>query len=249
MQKEGTVFGCCSSKMQELYDGACMANRFAQARAWSSEFRQIVTNLSVKSGCRLEVPSGRDFDGIKDPKRTVEKVCRTYAGRCDQVLDLLRATIVADDLTQMYKAVRLLTHTDEYSSGKIQKANGDDTYDVLFDSGLYADGHPRTGRCDSAVPKSRIRKVGFGHVSRVDLQVGDKVEAQANNFDDRVTVHRIKNKFDDAAEVKGGFRNIHFNLTLKHPCCDSACCCGDEGTGFVCELQIQHRKVSFVVNA
>jgi hypothetical protein len=128
------------------------------------------------------VPSGRDFEGIKDPKRTVEKVCRTYAGRCDQVLDLLRATVVADDLKQMGEVVRLLTDT-------------------------------------------------------------------AKKFDERVTVHRIKNKFDAAAQASGGFRNIHFNLTLKHPTCCGSTCCGTAGTGFVCELQIQHRKVSFVVNA
>jgi hypothetical protein len=128
------------------------------------------------------VPSGRDFEGIKDPKRTVEKVCRTYAGRCDQVLDLLRATVVADDLEQMRTVVRLLTDT-------------------------------------------------------------------AEKFDERVTVHRIKNKFDPAAKARGGFRNIHFNLTLKHPTCCGSACCGTGGTGFVCELQIQHRKVSFVVNA
>jgi hypothetical protein len=192
------------------------------------------------------VPSGRDFEGIKDPKRTVEKVCRTYAGRCDQVLDLLRATVVADDLKQMYEVVRLLTDTGEYNPGRIQKANGDGTYDVLFDS----------GRCDSAVPRSRIREVGgsddttVGGSSRGDgdeVEVGDKVEARDKKFDDRVTVHRIKNKFDDAAEVRGGFRNIHFNLTLKHPtCCGSSTCCGTGGTGFVCELQIQHRKVSSV---
>jgi hypothetical protein len=218
-----------------------MASRFAQARAWSSEFRQIVTNLAVKSGCRLEVPSGRDFEGIKDPKRTVEKVCRTYAGRSDQVLDLLRATVVADDLEQMYAVVRLLTET-KYNSGVIKKVNGDGTYDVMFDS----------GRRDSAVPRSTIHTAGGSHGSSGGsaddgdgvLLVGDRA---TEKFDERVTVYRIKNKFDDAAEVKGGFRNIHVNLMLKHPTGSTFCgstCCGEERMGFVCELQIQHRKVS-----
>jgi hypothetical protein len=55
------------------------------------------------------VPSGRQFDGIKAPARTIEKVCRVYGGRCDRVLDLLRATIVADDVGQMELALKLLT--------------------------------------------------------------------------------------------------------------------------------------------
>jgi hypothetical protein len=91
------------------YSGAYLAYLYVQAAAWSSEFRQIVTKLAVVSGCRLEVPSGREFDGIKHPGRTVEKVCRVYGGHCDRVLDLLRATVVADDVSQMLKAFELLT--------------------------------------------------------------------------------------------------------------------------------------------
>ena len=37
-------------------------------------------------------------------------------------------------------------------------------------------------------------------------------------------------------KVKGGFRNIHVNLTLKRPGAPAE-------TGFVCELQIQHREI------
>ena len=48
---------------------------------------------------------------------------------------------------------------------------------------------------------------------------------------------RVKNKYDEAAKVSGGFRNIHFNLLLKQP--------GSEGArhGFLCELQVQHRDM------
>ena len=54
------------------------------------------------------------------------------------------------------------------------------------------------------------------------------------NFDNRICVKRIKNKFD--MKVKGGFRNIHVNLTLLQPGAAPE-------TGFVCELQIQHREI------
>jgi hypothetical protein len=92
-----------------LFSGKYLAHLFKLARAWSSEFRQVTTKLAVMSGCRLEVPSGRHFDGIKDPKRAIEKVCRVYGGHCDRVLDLLRATIVADDVSQIETALELLT--------------------------------------------------------------------------------------------------------------------------------------------
>ena len=150
-----------------MYSGKYLSHLFALAQAWSGEFRQIMTKLAVLSGCRLEIPSGREFDGIKDPARAIEKVCRVYGGRCDRVLDLLRATVVADDLAQMLK-----------------------TLDLLTDKSL--------------------------------------------KFDNRVSVKRIKNKFD--MKVKGGFRNIHINLTLMQPGAAPV-------TGFVCELQIQHREI------
>ena len=94
------------------YSGVYLADLYARAMTWSSEFRQIVTKLAVLSGCRLEVPSGREFDGIKDSARAVEKVCRVYGGRCDRVLDVLRATVVADNTGQMLAVLKLL-HGDE----------------------------------------------------------------------------------------------------------------------------------------
>jgi len=160
------VFGAPLHFDTTLYSGAYLAHLFAEAREWSSEFRQITTKLAVESGCRLEVPSGREFDGIKHPKRTVEKVCRVYAGRCERVLDLLRATIVADDVGQIYNVVQQLLR----------------------------------------------------------------------GFDARIAVKRIKNKFDKGAKTKGGFRNIHINILLKRPG-------SDDNTGFLCELQVQHREM------
>jgi hypothetical protein len=91
-----------------LFSGDYLSHLFMLAQAWSSEFRQVTTKLAVMSGCRLEVPSGRHFDGIKDPKRAIEKVCRVYGGHCDRVLDLLRATIVADSVSQMETSLELL---------------------------------------------------------------------------------------------------------------------------------------------
>jgi hypothetical protein len=149
-----------------LYGGGYLARLYASALTWSSEFRQVVTKLAVLSGCRLEIPSGREFDGIKMPDRTIEKVCRVYGGRCDRVLDLLRATVVADDVSQMLIVLKALR----------------------------------------------------------------------NCFDKRVSIRRIKNKFDPKCKVKGGFRNVHINLVLKHPDIP-------EDPGFMCELQIQHREI------
>jgi hypothetical protein len=94
------------------YGGEYLSDLYACAIRWSSEFRQITTRLAVLSGCRLEVPSGREYDGIKDSERAVEKVCRGYGGRCDRLLDLLRATIVADDVGQMLAALDLLHGKD-----------------------------------------------------------------------------------------------------------------------------------------
>ena len=91
-----------------VHSGALLAELYANAMAWSSEFRQVITTLALNSGCRLEVPAGREFDGIKDPERAIQKICRVYGGQCDRVLDLLRATIVADDAEQMLAALKLL---------------------------------------------------------------------------------------------------------------------------------------------
>ena len=137
-----------------------------------------MTQLAILSGTRLEVPSGRKFDGIKGLSRTVEKVCRGYGGSCDRVLDLLRATLVADNLAQVVLVMELL--------------------------GGVASGSSHS----------------WGQSS----------------FDPRVTVHRVKNKFDMSTKVKGGFRNLHINLMLNVPNADAR-------NGFLCELQVQLREI------
>jgi hypothetical protein len=92
----------------DVKSGMFLSSLFAQATRCSSEFRHLMTKLAVQSGCRLEIPSGRKFEGIKGSGRTLEKVCRVYAGRCDLVLDLLRATIVGSDMSQLIRALELL---------------------------------------------------------------------------------------------------------------------------------------------
>ena len=133
--------------------------------------------MALLSGCRLEVPAGRTFEGVKKPERAIQKACRAYGGRCNLLLDLLRATLVADDAASMLKAMQLLDEP----------------------------------------------------------------------FDDRLSIRRVKNRFQNGNEGAGGFRNLHVNIVLspsKHSWCSS------ENTvdtswdpAFVCELQIQHKQL------